>query len=628
MKLMLAGRPRQPDTATMQIRYLDGPRLRRSLVAACEHAQRQRGELNRINVFPVPDGDTGTNLALTVRAIADHLRGNRDRGVSGVAQEAAQAAVLGARGNCGMMLSHFLLGFAERMQDRARITTREFGEALSAGVRKLHEALEVPIEGTILTVMRDTALAAGQSDASDFVPFFQDLVEKARASLARTPDLLPVLRKAGVVDAGAKGFVSLLEGVLLLLRGDPALVSKNGAGAHEPVELHELGTGPLASVHGAEQYRFCTEALVRGARLPVRSAVQSELRDHGDSLIVIRTADVLKVHVHTDEPERVFAYLRGLGTLVTHKAEDMRAQHEVAERALERHASQIRRPVSIMTDSAADLPEEIIRAHGIHVTPLLMVDGGRTYRDGVDISAREFHARLSGGGDLPTTSQPAPAHFLETFGRAADEGESVVGVILGSSLSGTLRSAEAAAGRFDGAPVHLVDSCGASLLQGLLVLKACELAELGRSPAQIVEELVRVRRRSGLLFTLDTFDRLLASGRVGRGAAALGSMLSVKPLLRLDENGAVVPVGKVIGRDRARVALLDELTRRAPPGRVQVRFGIVHVGRPEVVDQVTKELADRYGPDVEILAAPATPVLATHLGLGAWGVAYLVDEEG
>ena len=105
----------------MQIRYLDGPRLRRSLFAACDHAQRQRAELNRINVFPVPDGDTGTNLALTVRAVADHLRTVRDRSVGIVAHEAAQGAVLGARGNCGMMLSHFLLGFAESLEGQDRV---------------------------------------------------------------------------------------------------------------------------------------------------------------------------------------------------------------------------------------------------------------------------------------------------------------------------------------------------------------------------------------------------------------------------------------------------------------------------------------------------------------------------
>jgi dihydroxyacetone kinase-like predicted kinase len=113
----------------MQISYLDGPRLRRSLIAACDYAQHMRAELNRINVFPVPDGDTGTNLALTAQAIADSLRLNLDRDVSAVAQEAAQAAVLGARGNCGMMLSHFLLGFAEQVQGRDRLSTQDMGNA-------------------------------------------------------------------------------------------------------------------------------------------------------------------------------------------------------------------------------------------------------------------------------------------------------------------------------------------------------------------------------------------------------------------------------------------------------------------------------------------------------------------
>ena len=184
----------------MSVQYLDGPRLRRCLLAACDHAQRQRGELNRINVFPVPDGDTGTNLALTVRAINERLEHNRDRGVSAVAYEAAQAAVMGARGNCGMLLSHFFLGFAEYVRPHERIGTAEFGRALTAGANQVYASLEFPVEGTILTVIRETAEAAEHTRFPDFVPMVGHLVEEARRSLARTPQLLPVLKKAGVVD--------------------------------------------------------------------------------------------------------------------------------------------------------------------------------------------------------------------------------------------------------------------------------------------------------------------------------------------------------------------------------------------------------------------------------------------
>ena len=607
----------------MQIRYLDGPRLRRSLIAACDYAQGYREELNRINVFPVPDGDTGTNLALTVRAIADHLRAGDARGVAEVAHEAAQAAVLGARGNCGMILSHFLLGFADDLSGLERIDTGRFATALNAGAVNLQEALETPVEGTILTVMRDTAEAAAASGDPDFAPLLELLLQEARGSLARTPDLLPVLKKAGVVDAGAKGFVSLLEGVLLFMNGDP-LVSL----ASEAAQTDDAAAVARAEYPGEEeQYRFCTEALVRGEGLPTQGDAREVLRELGDSLIVIRSDDVLKVHVHPDAPEQVFTYLRGVGNLVTHKAEDMRAQHAAMERAADGHIQLARRPVTVVTDSAADLPEEVVRAHGIHVTPLVLVDGDRTYRDGVDISAEEFHLRLASDAELPTTSQPAPADFLDTFGRAAEEGEAVVGVLAGSSLSGTFRSGEAAASRFHGAPVCLADSLGASLLQGLLVLKACELAELAWAPSDIVKEIDRIRTQSGILFTVDTFDRLIASGRIRRGRAFLGRVFGIKPILQLSVTGKVEPVGKALGMDRAGDELMKLLRQRIPTGVEKVRFGVVHVGAPDVVGPATARLRAEYGDHVEILTAPVTPVIATHLGTGAWGVAYVVEDD-
>ena len=608
------------DLCSMQIGYIDGPRLRRALMAACQWAQQQRGELNRINVFPVPDGDTGTNLALTVQAIVDYLERSTHRAVGIVAQEAADAAVLGARGNCGMMLSHFLLGFAGGLEHRQRIDAGEFGIALSAGVENLYAAIEQPVEGTILTVMRETAEAVSQAHMADIAPLMEHMLEKAQHSLARTPELLPVLKSAGVVDAGAKGFVSLLEGVVLFLHGDPLTAKATGDFAASPPAV-----AMVEYPDREERYRFCTEALVRGNRMPTQREVRERLRGRGDSLIVIRSGDVLKLHIHTDDPQDVFAYLKGLGNLVTHKAEDMKAQHAAVGRSATSHLSLARRPVGIVTDSAADLSEEIIRAHGIQVVPLMLVAGDTVYRDGVDVTAEQFHEMLSMQEALPTTSQPPPGAFLEGFKRAAEDAEQVVGVILGSSLSGTFTSAEAAISMEDALAVRLMDSLGASLLQGLLVLKATELAEMGHGPDEIVAELDRIRAQSGILFTVETFDRLLASGRVGRGKALLGTLLNVKPILGLDRAGKVLPRGKAIGRTRVMTALLDVMAEDMGAEPEKVRFGIVHVGAPDIVPEVRERLIERYG-DVEILSAPDTPVISTHLGTGAWGVAYLVED--
>jgi DegV family protein with EDD domain len=374
-----------------------------------------------------------------------------------------------------------------------------------------------------------------------------------------------------------------------------------------------------------ERYRFCTEALVRGMELPTQDQVRDHLRERGDSLIVIRSDDVLKLHIHTDDPEDVFGYLRTLGSLVTHKAEDMRAQHEAAGRASALHLALVRRPVGVLTDSGCDLSEEIIRAHGIQVVPLMLMDGDTAYRDGVDITAEQFHEMMVSQEALPTTSQPSPGSFVEGFTRAAEDAEQVIGVVLSSSLSGTFASAEAALTLEPDLPVYLSDSLGTSLLQGLLVLKAAELAELATPPSDIVAELARIRSRSGMLFTVDTFERLLASGRVGKGKALLGTLLNLKPILCLDPQGKVGLRGKAMGRKHVISELLD--TMREDMGSVpeRVRFGIVHVGVPEIISEVSEMLVERYG-EVEILSAPATPVLSTHLGIGAWGLAYMVED--
>jgi DegV family protein with EDD domain len=343
-------------------------------------------------------------------------------------------------------------------------------------------------------------------------------------------------------------------------------------------------------------------------------------------LIVIRCDDVLKVHVHTDVPEKVFAYLKGLGDLVTHKAEDMKAQYEAAERASSSHRPLVRRPFGVLTDSAADLPEEIVRAHGIQVVPMIVVDGDVIYRDGVDLTAEQFHQMMASQEELPTTSQPPPAAFLEGYKRAAADAEQVVGIILSSGLSGTFSSAEAAAAQEPDLSIHLADSRGASLLEGLLVLKATELAELAVPADEIVTELNRVRDQSGVLCTIETFDRLLASGRVSRSQAFFANLLNVKPILAIDRDGSVVPRAKAIGRKRVIVALLDAMAQDMGCVPDRVRFGIVHVGTPEIVSEVRELLVARYG-EVEILNAAVTPVIATHLGIGAWGIAYMVEDS-
>jgi DegV family protein with EDD domain len=621
-----SGAPAPPAESTcfhMKTTFLDGAGLRGALIVSAEYVQRHRADLNRINVFPVPDGDTGTNLALTVSSIADHLRRNSDTSVGAVAREAAQAGIMGARGNCGMILSHFLLGFADAIGDRTRLKVNDFGQVLRSATEHVYKALEKPVEGTMITIMRAIADEAERLQHSDFVVLFERLLVKAREALASTPELLPVLKTRGVVDAGAKGFVHILEGISGYLSGDPlTALAETPTYDAEP----EVFAAAEASYEAEEQFRFCTEALVKGAGLPTQDEARAWLRERGDSLVVIRSGDLLKVHIHTDDPEDVFAYLRGFGELASHKAEDMQAQHAVAQRSAAGHMTLARRPISVVTDTACDLPDEIVRGHGMHLVPLNLIFETQVLRDRLDISADEFVVQLKKGAH-PSTSQPAPAAFMEGFRRAQEEGENVVAVLLSSALSGTFASAQAALKQMGDTdvPIHLFDSKGGSLLQGLLALKASELGELGWEPARILAELERVRGQSGFFIVLDTFERALASGRVGRGKAWLGSLLDIKPVLDVDPSGKLVPIDRVRGRKNALPKMMEILERKVPRGVKKVRFGVMHVAAPEMLEPVTREIRARWG-NVDVVHAPGTPIIGTHAGEGAFGIAYLVED--
>jgi DegV family protein with EDD domain len=299
-------------------------------------------------------------------------------------------------------------------------------------------------------------------------------------------------------------------------------------------------------------------------------------------------------------------------------------QHAAVERAAAAHVQLARRQISIVTDSSCDLPDEVVRAHGIHVVPLMVVFDDEALRDRIDIDAETFVERLR-NGEHPTTSQPPPKAFIDAFHAAAGDGETVLGIILSSALSGTFASAEAAAKRMDGVPVVLVDSLGASLTLGLLVLRAAELAELGRDAYAIADELRRIRSRSSILFTVDVFDNLLASGRVGRGQVMIAGLLDIRPILALGADGTVQPIAKVRGRANVDARMMATLRERIPADAHRLRFGIVHVGCVERAESFATGLRREFG-EREIIITPASPVLATHLGPGAWGVAYQLED--
>ncbi len=568
-------------------------------------------------MFPVPDGDTGTNLALTFRGMAEAVDGLEDLSVARMASRLANAGVLAARGNSGMMMSHFFLGFAEGLDGRERAGPEELAQAVRRASDSLYQAVDEPREGTILTVVRESAeeVERYSGRAPNLEKLAERMLQAARESLARTPELLPVLREANVVDAGAQGWVHFVEGMVALIDGggDRMPVMVTGAPVRDAAAEAEY---PENSDHA---FRYCTEFVVRGEPLPERRQLAGAVRELGGSLIVTRAAALAKIHIHTDDPDEVEWALKELGATVERlKAEDMREQHRSRRR-------KVKSRLAIVTDTTCDLPPELIIEHDITVVPLTVMFGDESFLDQVDITHDEFLARLTDPAQpQPTTSQPAPAYLEQAFARAAEHAEDVLGIFVSGTLSGTLGQAQAVADRSENASITVYDSRSTSLGLGLKVLRAAELAREGRDKREIVEDLERLRDRSGLLLTLDTLKYLNRSGRVGKARAFLGTLFHLKPVLSLDPDGTVVPVDRVLGREAVMPRTLELLRERLPADRGRLRLGVAHVACRDVADVLVQALEHEFAP-YQILVRPAAGALASHLGPGAWAVFYQAE---
>jgi len=412
------------------------------------------------------------------------------------------------------------------------------------------------------------------------------------------------------VDAGGKGFVRLLEGIIRLI--------EKGMVAADQAQLSE-GAAPaaLAEVAAAQDYRFCTEVLVRGVWLPTSAEARIAIAPLGGSLLVLRAGDLLRVHVHTDDAQAVFRIAERWGEVVTRKADDMREQHRLLTTAT--------RQVAVVCDSSCDLPDAVLDRYGIAMVPLQLLFGNEVYLDRVEMDATQFYRRLRGGATNATTSQPTPAQFTAAFEHARAGANEVVVVLLSSGLSGTYANAEAARRSFAAGGIHLVDSRSVSLGAGLLALRAAELAEAGWGASAIARELERLRDQCGSYISVDNLDQLLRSGRVSRVQAWLGSLLDMKPILSLDRDGSVMAAARV----RHRAALLPRVLRMLdaalPARRRRLRFGVAHADSPEIAERVRIALQEHYQP-LEVMVSTVTGVLAAHTGPGAWGVFYQVED--
>jgi DAK2 domain fusion protein YloV len=319
------------------VQSLDGPGVREMFAAATAWLERNKEQVNAINVFPVPDGDTGTNMFLTMRSTMEEAQSCGEAGAGAMMAAMAHGALMGARGNSGVILSQILRGAARATKDAQTLDARSIADAFREGSTAAYQAVTKPTEGTILTVVRevgDATTARVDGGTIDLFALLETAVETARESVARTPSLLPVLAEAGVVDAGGQGLYVLIEGMLKHVRGDEI----GDVSAAGPVGQEWLSVVEQRHQTEPSPYGYCLEVLLEGQKMDV-AALRDEMLRLGDSVIVVGDEALIRVHVHTDDPGAVLSRGTSLGQLAQVKVDNINLQ---AERFVEmQHAAQV-----------------------------------------------------------------------------------------------------------------------------------------------------------------------------------------------------------------------------------------------------------------------------------------------
>jgi len=305
-------------------KYIDGNMLKKMIIRGAEVLRQNKSIVDSLNVFPVPDGDTGTNMSLTMTAAVDELKKADVESVSDVARKAANGSLMGARGNSGVILSQLFRGFSKKIEGKKKLNAVDFAVALKNGADMAYKAVMKPIEGTILTVFRegsDHAVYVARK-GYDVIKVLQEMIKKSEEVLEKTPEILPVLKEAGVVDAGGKGFVYILKGALEALKGcewELEDTEKNFEKRDEDLARVDVNT---------LKYLYCTEAVVYSGNLRV-DRIKEFLKTKGDSIVVVEADDKLfKIHIHTNNPGDVLNFFTNSGELKRIKVENMKEQHE------------------------------------------------------------------------------------------------------------------------------------------------------------------------------------------------------------------------------------------------------------------------------------------------------------
>jgi uncharacterized protein len=573
-----------------------------------EHQQ----ELNKINVFPVADADTGTNLAATIRAVIEKVRPEKSfkKTIDAIARE----SLISARGNSGIIFAQFFHGISnETPPAEGRVDVHRFADTIKHSVKYIYDAVANPVEGTMLTVIREWAdfVHTNKERTRDFGALLSESLETAQQSLAETTGKLKVLAKSKVVDAGAKGFVVFLEGIHELLK------TSNFRKLYHTDHLIEIPDEPLTVSHENFNYRYCTEAIIQDVTTD-KQILKNIMEQSGDSIVIAGSDKTLHVHFHTNNPAEFFHKIRNAGSLGYQKADDMLRQFETA------HNRKFR--IALVTDSTCDLSQEIIDHYQINIVPINLIFGKNNYLDKLTINPSQFYDLIEESSVWPTTSQPSQPVFEGLYKQLLTNYDSVIALHLTGQFSGTFQTSAKAANQVSKQfekPITVLDSKTLSGSLGLLVYRAAQAIEEGQSHADIVQSIETWREKSKIFVSVNSLDYFIKGGRVSPLKGKVAKFLNLKPIVSIDNEGKSLLLDKAFSLKGNMKLVMKNIRKLA--AIVPVReYQLLHTHNPEGIVWFKNEMMLLTGKE-PLGTLNISPVIGLNAGQGAVSVSVMME---
>ncbi len=591
---------------------MDGRNLYYAFIAGARKLIEHQVELNRINVFPVKDGDTGTNLAGTVRSAIESLHPHRSYKIT--ADRIAEATLMNARGNSGIIFAQFFYGLSNETGDFKSVTLKQFAEAFKKSVSYVYEAVAKPVEGTMLTVIREMAdfIYISWNKFSDFNHLMMSAYDVLTKSLQETRTKLAILEKNNVVDAGAKGFVVFIEGII-------EFINKRNI-----KEMIMAGTAATADLQKTEEtfpevinFRYCTEAIIRDCRYD-KKMLSDTLGRFGDSVVIAGSDKIRRIHIHTSEPAELFKDLRKAGTITFQKADDMIRHYETA--------NERKWKIALVTDSTCDLSQEFLDHYQINMAPINLSFGENHYLDKVTIRPEQFYSLLDESEEYPKSSQVNENTFINMYSHLASHYDSVIAIHLSEKLSGTFFSSRKAAEKISrefGKQITVINSRNLSGGLGLIVLRTAKAIEAGLSHDEIVAKAEKWIKNARILVSVKTLKYLVRGGRVSHVKGWIADLLNINPIVSVDETGKSIVFDKAFSQKANMQKVIDHI-KKTGEGKSIWNYIVLHANNEAAAKWYSEEM-EKLTSLKPVSVVNISPVVGLNAGVGAASVALMYD---